>query len=58
VSTIIGETPLVAEQVGVIDWLALEGSGAAAADRQQLGSGGLGPLAAADPLKAPVFMLA
>jgi hypothetical protein len=42
----------------VIDWLALEGSGAAAADRQQLGSGGLGPLAAADPLKAPVFMLA
>ena len=36
----------------MIDWFALEGSGAAAADRKQLGDSSLGPLAAPDALKA------
>jgi hypothetical protein len=43
---------IVVEQLGVIDWSALEGSGAAAADRKQLGGSSLGPLAAPDALKA------
>lgn len=43
---------LVVEQFGVIDRLAFEGPGAAAADREQLGGCSLGSLAAADALQA------
>jgi hypothetical protein len=42
---------VVVEQLGVIDWFALEGSGAAAADRKQFRGSSLGPLAAPDALE-------